>query len=740
MAVLLLLADPGLFLDSRSAAYALRTFGSAWEPRWSRLDLAVSAPSLLDKEIAFGARDLCFRHPAGRVEGCFRLIDARLAVRLWPPRLLRVDRLTVLSDRLATAPSPGPAKPKEPFALPAGLPEPLRGARLSDIRVELDGLQVRSASGTTTGAVRLAFEPGRTRPLVLRADLESGGRSLKARAAVDSDVFRTGRMSRLDSVWRVRLDGVGSASGKARARREDGRIRLAVEAEARGGGRVLKASLDAVRGERRADFTAGAALRLSSGPVRAAELSGCRGQLDLRPRTSEAERVELSCALRVIPGLVGGRPAPVKALGGRVRLDARLPRGDRFAADAALDFEPVRDWYEVTARARLHAEGSLSRLREARLSHELQAGVSVPDFQKMVAWLADTPMAVPAPLHVLRGPVEVKLVGRGDPRGREHRFTLDASSRLEQGRQKVHIGVKGELLAWDPLLPSRRASARADVVLRDVALELPRLDLGPAPRVTVDPRIQVSSTAAVAARPARPRAAFPLELKATVKTEKPAVVHANLAKQPVPIALDLSLQSPATRLSGTIWVHQFDVELFRRTATIDHVRLEPTPGGAFDLDGLILYKAPDATVRILLLGSTAKPRVELQSDPPMERDQIISLLLFNKAPSELDPSQQESVGHTQNALASNAFGLASLYLFASTPIEYVGYDPAARSYSVRFSLPGGASMEVGSDFDETRHLRVRKRLASHWALQTEVRSQEAEGNAVTTFLEWFNRF
>ena len=84
---------------------------------------------------------------------------------------------------------------------------------------------------------------------------------------------------------------------------------------------------------------------------------------------------------------------------------------------------------------------------------------------ELFAWLADTPMAVPAPLHVLRGPVEVKVSGRGDPRGREQRLELDASARLARDRQRVFLGAKGELVARDPLLPERKLTARADVVL-----------------------------------------------------------------------------------------------------------------------------------------------------------------------------------------------------------------------------------------------------------------------------------
>jgi autotransporter translocation and assembly factor TamB len=160
-----------------------------------------------------------------------------------------------------------------------------------------------------------------------------------------------------------------------------------------------------------------------------------------------------------------------------------------------------------------------------------------------------------------------------------------------------------------------------------------------------------------------------------------------------------------------------------------------------DLDGLIKVRQDDADIAIKLLGSTERPRVIFESEPPMSQSTIIGLLVFNKSPDDLDPDQSASVSNSQSAMASGAFGLASLYLFASTPIQNVGYDPASQTYAIKFSLPGGASLEVGSGADQSRHLTLRKRLARRWVLQTEVRREEADQrNAVTTFLEWFQRY
>jgi hypothetical protein len=157
-----------------------------------------------------------------------------------------------------------------------------------------------------------------------------------------------------------------------------------------------------------------------------------------------------------------------------------------------------------------------------------------------------------------------------------------------------------------------------------------------------------------------------------------------------------------------------------------------------DLDGLIVYQAAEAKIFIRLLGSAQKPRVMFESDPPMTPADIMAMLLFGKSPNELDSDQQSSVAKTQTAVANGAFGLASLYLLASTPVDYVGYDPVARTYTIKFRLPGGATLQVGSD-GRNQGVQLRKRLASHLAVQTELTNSQTQGSVVTTFLEWFGR-
>src|SRR5699024_4562992 len=133
------------------------------------------------------------------------------------------------------------------------------------------------------------------------------------------------------------------------------------------------------------------------------------------------------------------------------------------------------------------------------------------------------------------------------------------------------------------------------------------------------------------------------------------------------------------------------------------------------IDGLVRVQYTDYTIRMLVLGDTAKPIVKLVSDPPLNPEQITAVLFFGQAPDSLDPDQRESSGNIQSALANRAIGLASLYLLASTPIQSVGYNPTTGTFTAKVKLAQGTSLNLGADARQLDEVSVRKRLGSRWA-------------------------
>ena len=443
-----------------------------------------------------------------------------------------------------------------------------------------------------------------------------------------------------------------------------------------------------------------------------------------------------------------GRFGEFRGAAGSVSLTGRLD-GKRYRAALKADADPVKAWYRIDGDLALLIDGRLDRpFKTAMVSHELRAAVKVSRFEDLVALLRGTDYAVPAPISVLTGPLSLALASRGDPRSERQSLSYVLTSDLTGARQRLVLRAAGDVAVANLRAPVRSFEHSGELTLKDVALEVPRLDIGRPPKVFLDMRIKMEKDEIPAARAVRTSAALfggaplPLRSRLTVRTEKPLILFSNLTKDPVPAVLDLTVTNPPAASSGKVSFQPFGVELFRRKANVDHMILTLSSGAApGKLDGLVRYKTPAVTIDILISGTTEKPRIELASRPPLKREDILALLIFGKNPTDLDPDQTASVGNTDAALESDAFGLTSLYLFGTTPVEHVGYDSATRTASVRLRLPGGANMTLGSDFDQNRQLTVRKALAPHWALESDVANQPGQPSmAATTFLEWFNRY
>lgn len=682
-------------------------FGKSYHPRWRNFEPRLRSESFLVKRLTLRASGLSFHDSTGTLKGRFESLDLDASARLTfrGPVLTRLRRLD---------------------------------ARLDDFTLKL-------ASQTVEIQASLAYSSGLVLAAAVYRDTPEKTENLDVKLTLESDVFSTGELSYLSLHGRVKGDVEDSALVDARIEKLGAEKRLTGEIDARSSGKTLRARVDGASGSGKYAGRLTGSLVDPDAALRSIAVERC----DVEAPYDEAgalERLSLRCLVGLEPQPFGVKPgAKAKTIDMRLALDgSRAASGlgkDAFEADLKADVEPRKDWYEFKAAFAAHLAGRLGDLpRSLESRHTLDAGLKVAKFEDLVAYLDGTKYAVPAPLHVLRGPLEAGLKGAGDS-GSDPRLDFAASTDLDSGRQKLLVKAAGSIEAENAFTPRRRLSVRAAVVLRDVRLELPWLKIGQLPRVSVDPRIKTGRETAVA--PSRPPAARPkpaVDYAVTVKTEKPVTFYTNINPAPVPIALDLAATPPG--LQGRIAVQPFDAELFKKKGHIVHVTLAPKPGSrSMDIDGLVEFKEPDADIRVKLLGSTEKPRVVFESEPPMDQQAVIALLLFGKTPDDLDPDQHSSVSNSQSAMANGAFGLASLYLFASTPVQHVGYDPSTQTYAIKFSLPGGASLEVGSGADQSTRLTLRKRLARRWVVETELeRDPERQRSGVSTFLQWFQRY
>ena len=765
MAAALLFA-PQRFLTAKIFGRGIQVFGRAYQPHWSRLDFEIRSPGLFEKDVSASAADFCFAKADGALSGCFKSLEARFTVELALTgiRVTKIALLEAQGERLRVdAAARGGSKPAakrgfDPFQPARLLPAGLRGLKIERVAIDLPAIELLETSATTTGALRLDFDPARARPLALDARwARRGGAAVhrgRARAFIASDFFKNGRLTYADAKGALDEEGL-SAEFSAKAR-QAGAEAIALEAEASGRRDGLRFWFRGrgVQTPAECRLTGGLGVDASSGPLKSLRLEPFHFTAALKKDAASLVGLHLDGALRAEP--IGFRPVPgfksPRFFAGRLTLNARAApttfQKDHFDADLAVVLDPYLSWYQAQAGWFAKASGRTGALTSVRIQQRIDASVSIPRFEELVRFLADGPYGVPAPLDALKGGLRASFTGRGDPRSDRIDFDYKARGDLAGGKQKLKFHVAGDGQASRLMTASRSIATRAAATLDDAALQLPHLDALKMPKATLDPRIK-SAHPREAERAAQPDAArakvagstSAVALDLSVGTARPIVFYSDLAKTPVPVALNLKLERPSGLVTGVVEVKSFDVEFFRRKATVDHLTLTFRPGSRHaGLDGLIKYKADEAMISIRLLGTTDKPQVVFESDPPLGQSDIVAMLVFGKSPDELDADQIATVANSQTALSDEAFGLASLYLFASTPLQFVGYDAATKSYTMKFRIPGGETLSLNSDFDATKSVELRKRLSRHFAIVSEAVNSQTQGNGVVTLLEWFARY
>ncbi|MBI3547523.1 MAG: translocation/assembly module TamB domain-containing protein [Elusimicrobia bacterium] len=745
-----LLWRPQWLLTSRTVGWIARAAGRAYHPSWTRLAFEIDSPNWRDKRIALSVSGLCLRDAARKFDGCFREIDAGVTLRLraFGVSVTEVSRLAVSADALRIDTTRRKPKPAGARRSPPRIP-PLR-----ELDIALPSVIVETPGGTVRGRLELARQRGGPLTLEARASrwTETGLQAAQASAVVDSKSFDSRTFEAIDARGTIAAKGA-TADARLKTHRVGTDIAMNVSVRARRGPYAATLNARGVRTPRHVGFEGSLAAESSTGPVRNLTLSSFTleadgafpGSMPTKLRMRSPFKVELSEALVRSArhrGRAGALPVPL-SLSGQLAFDASGGGGSprEFDALLTLALSPYRDWYELGGGVRLRLRGNAGEFAKTTLEHDVSLALSVPRFERAVAALRDTALAIPAPFNELTGPVRASLSTSGDPRAKHQSVSYRVSTDLRGERQRLKASLAGRILARGAFTPSRAVEIAADARLEDVALSLPRLTVTRMPPYRADPRIRRGRAKAASPERASP-AKDPRRLSARlrVSTDMPLRLLTDLADAPVPIRADLQVRYPDASAAGEIEVLPFPFQVFRRTATLERLKLIPLPTGKFGVDGLILYRTPEALIRIMLLGTSAKTRVEFESDPPMEKEEIVALLLYGKPPGSLDDEEASTVANAQTAVSNKAFGLASLYLFASTPIEYIGYNPTTRAYTLRFRLPGGEALSLNSDFDQTRQIQLRKRLSAHFAVQAEASTTQDARNDVATFLEWFQRY
>lgn len=726
---------PERLLNERNVSWAISRFAPHWKVEWEKFHWSFSPRGALGKDTALLLHDLCVRGPG--VDACLPelALDLGFSIDGFSPRVTELRNLVVRAGKVRietggdTAQEP-PSSPLPDLRVPrlgSLLPPQESLSKLGVLELSVEELELAPPDGPPLRAAARLVKPGREEPrFALVASLRQG----KALAwKLDASATLENRQLEASGLVSGRASGLRLRAPFSADWGEELRLRLEPRLDTGGKryrGKLALSASDSALGLEATSLR----LPLSWRSHRLAA-NGCALTARLHEEKGYPEHSELHCSLHVS---TTAKSAPVKEATVALEASTELGLGGN-SVHADLDFTARSS--QRLFRAKVEGGGRLNFDHAWRFTGvtrpRLTADASIPRFSAVRGLLAGSPWAVPAPFHVLEG--EIALAARLEAsEGDLLPFRVSLRTNLTGGGQSVVTETSALVQARGVFAGKPAFDVEAEAKLSDVALEAPPLRLESPPQATLDKRFGPRA-------PPAPKGENNVRWRAHVTSGKPVRIRASLLPEPLPFAVDLRLAHDH-RPAGTVTLLPVPVEIFKKRARVEKVVFTLRESSeAVELDGLLIYRNPEALVRILLLGQASEPRVVLQSEPPLSESQIVSLLLFNKSVQELNEEEASSSASMGQALSDGAFGLFTLMFLSSTPIESVGYDPVSDSYSVRVRLGDRTTVSVASDFQGERQYAIRRRIGKRWAVTSELQREEDEGSSsLLTLLEWFNRF
>lgn len=722
----------------------------------------------------------------------------------FPPRLIRIDPLIALDGRVRVDLTAFPVEeeePDEPSSSGPSLAETIRTQilpkwRLSGTRVELESFELKTldesylasfdlltaAQGEEVSAILHHFESTTGEPFiqgVVRLRRPENWRTADERS---HPTERRSESWKLSTAGGVDFRGPMAVGFIGNADIENWEsIRFSIETNWQGvsalekfdlSGSVKKSVLDA-----RASLRAG-----KIGEVEALSLVNCAIGANLKQQVGE-----LQCGPQMVHLQIRER-GPVSdprlfrlSPEFSLRVD-HLEFGETKSAD--IRFKLNIDHFDFL-RAQADFQGRFIQPPEGERQYSLKGEAEFvgTQFARVVDLLRGTPYAIPAPIRELSGPIGFRLNADVSEVGGKIQYGM--STRLNSQHQAVHLDFDGTtdfIRIGDTLDPS----TNAELSIRRLYLSAPRFDLKVPPQLKPDSRfrpLKEGEIEALLAKREEPSEPMNFRLRIRTTQEDSIRIATNLTKSPIPIKLDLLYderkpetkpeETPPTRqpasilarqvrvqkdpartqagaggesaesasVTGEIRIGETAIDLFKRNAVLEELRIDLLPSGVQMLDGRVAVRYLDYNIFVNLDGATDSPEVKLSSDPPLEDNQILAVLLFGRPLAELDDDEQSSVANLNVAFTDAALGLSSLYLLASTPIESVGYNPETQSVTAKVGIGGGTSIEVGSRGDSLAGVGFQKRISREFVLRSDVERIGTQGKrTVSALLEWVRRF
>ncbi len=360
-------------------------------------------------------------------------------------------------------------------------------------------------------------------------------------------------------------------------------------------------------------------------------------------------------------------------------------------------------------------------------------------FSKLTRSLKGTALEVPAPLNTLDGRIELFL---SDAQRMDNEVVIKGSglARLSgEGQQTLDIDISNRF-HYSLNQNIKKHFLVLDVTINKAYFYLPPFDpLDGMPAMTKDKRIQMKEREKKQVQRENKRSnKTPIEYKINVASKSNNSIRLFYKLFEPYLSMGLSAQLTPQEKSFQINTgSSFVIDYMKRQVEVQKInmsRASATPD-QFPLDIRLRYEASGYEIFIDVIGHVDKPKVLLSSNPSVSRSDIISLLLYNRTSSDLNRFENENIGNMQSAITDRALGLFGIWAFASTPIDSVSYDSSSQVYRAQISLPQGIKFDIGTDWEKTSMIGLRKRITDHWLVTTGYETTQDEGQTGNMFLQ-----
>lgn len=386
--------------------------------------------------------------------------------------------------------------------------------------------------------------------------------------------------------------------------------------------------------------------------------------------------------------------------------DIDLEKDFDFLTSKIEGFAEQESAYQLGIESKIALSGSANGVKPKLLTLEISANIS--KFTKLVHELAKTSFAIPAPFNNLKG--SGKLTAKLDAGLNFYKFPLTGSFILDKDRYtQLKLAIDANLELNKKFEPTKLSGK---VLLKSLKFYIPDIDpLFGIPELSGTDRINKDIKFTEKKKS---------NLKFDLQIKTQSINSIRIYNQFFDPYLSLSLKAKISNEVSSFDIKVKDgshVQYLKRKLEIKKISIDKTKFSTL-IDANFEYQASGYQVFLKIIGTMDKPRLILSSFPSLPRDEIISLLLYNRRSSELSGFDRASVGSTEDAISNRALGLFSIWAFASTPVDSVSYNAQTKTYNAVVSLPGGTSVSIGTDWDRLNNLSFRKRLSATWAVVT----------------------